>query len=77
MRSEPPDPAPPPAEPAITINGVTLTSGEAMTVRVAVNNFLIDLQHHSLCDDEHGQKMDAFYLATLREILSLMEDADA
>lgn len=31
-------------EPDITINGVLLNVGQAMTVRVAIGNFLIELQ---------------------------------
>jgi hypothetical protein len=33
-----------PTEPNIVINGIMLTTGQAMTLRVAVGNFLIELQ---------------------------------
>lgn len=59
-------------EPPITINGYTLSTAEAMTVRVALNNFAIDLQADGLGDDEHGKTMAAGYLAAIRSITALM-----
>jgi hypothetical protein len=59
-------------EPAITINGVPLTFGQAMTVRVAVGHFGICLSHDGLGKDAHGKKMTEGYLARIEEIDTLM-----
>jgi hypothetical protein len=65
-----------PAEPNITINSVPLTPAEAMTVRVALNAFAIDLRSaDSLGDDDHGHAMRDGYLAALRDIFALMPAA--
>lgn len=55
-------------EPAITINRIALTDAQAMTVRVAVENFAIDLATHGLGDDGHGRTMTNAYLARIAEI---------
>lgn len=57
-------------EPSIAINGKMLSTGQAMTVRVAVNNFLIELQ-----DDEFMEalgKIGPAYRDRLVEITKLM-----
>jgi hypothetical protein len=59
------------SEPAITINGHTLTSAQAMTVRVAIESFAVDLQA-GLGDDEHGRTMTAAYKDRIREIRGLI-----
>jgi len=51
-------------EPIITINGVTLHTGYAMTVRVALESFAIDLRDHGLGNDEHGRHMTQAALET-------------
>ena len=62
-----------PTEPDITINGVRLTTAEAMTVRVALSAFAMDLKcEGSLGDDDHGHAMRDGYLAALRDIFALM-----
>ena len=62
-----------PQEPNITINGVRLTTAEAMTVRVALGAFAMDLRaEDSLGDDDHGHAMRDGYRAALRDILALM-----
>lgn len=62
-----------PEEPNITINGVRLTPAEAMTVRVALGAFAMDLRcEGSLGDDDHGHAMRDGYLAALRDIIALM-----
>lgn len=38
-------------EAKITINGIELTSGEAMTVRVAISSFVLDLRAGGLGDE--------------------------
>ena len=62
-------------EPAITINGVALSVGQAMTVRVAVTNFAVDLKgdKDALGTDEHGVLMRTAYLTRLHEIFMLMK----
>jgi hypothetical protein len=62
-----------PTEPNITVNGVPLTTAEAMTVRVALGAFAIDLKREgSLGDDDHGYAMRDGYRAALRDIFALM-----
>jgi hypothetical protein len=59
-------------EAAITINGVPLTTAQAMTVRVALGSFAMDLQNHHLGGDEHGEAMTRGYLAAIYEIHQMM-----
>ena len=59
-------------EAEITINGITLTLAQSMTVRVAVSSFLMSLQESGLGDDEHGKTMTASYLATGGQVLQLI-----
>jgi hypothetical protein len=59
-------------EPAITINGTPLTTAQAMTMRVALETFAMDLRDHGLGDDEHGTTMTHGYLAAIRVIRELM-----
>jgi hypothetical protein len=54
-------------EPRITINGVELSIGQAMTMRVALSAFDCDCG-----DDEHGKAMTAGYKARTNEIFRLM-----
>lgn len=58
-------------EPTITINGQTLSVGQAMTVRVALSAFQFGLKD-GLGDDEHGKAMTAGYQARLSEIFQMM-----
>lgn len=51
----------------ITINGRALTTGQAMTVRVALESFALSLRD-GLGDDEHGKAMTAAYIARVEEI---------
>lgn len=55
-------------EPAITISGQLLSVGEAMTVRVALESFAMNLVSDGLGDDEHGKAMTAAYLARIEDI---------
>jgi len=61
-------------EPAITINGVPLSEGQAMTVRVACTDYQFRLMHEpDACGtDEHGLRMHAAYSERLHEVLTLM-----
>lgn len=67
-----------PTEPSITVNGVRLTTAEAMTVRVALSAFATDIQSEdALGDDDHGHAMRDGYLAALRDIFALMAAAES
>lgn len=59
-------------EPVITINGVTLTEGMSMTVRVALESFYSDLSFNGLGDDEHGKKMVEGYQTNIKAMRKLM-----
>lgn len=59
-------------EPIIIINGTRLTEGQAMTLRVALGAFAVDLQD-GLGDDDHGKTMTAGYKARLSEIFKMFE----
>lgn len=61
-----------PLEAAITVNGVRLSEGQAMTVRVALAHFVDDLQRSGLGDDEHGKAMVAGYTARAAEMFRMM-----
>jgi hypothetical protein len=56
------------SEPTITINGKVLTSTQAMTIRVAIENFASDLRADGLGNDEHGRTMTKLYLTRIDEI---------
>lgn len=60
--------------PTITINGQTLTEGEAMTVHVAIQNYTIDLtsKKYPLGRDKHGQFMTKSYLENISSINRLL-----
>ena len=60
------------AEALITINGSALTPGQAMTIRVAIETFAIDLADNGLGDDPHGQAMTSGYLKAIQEIRRMM-----
>jgi hypothetical protein len=51
-------------EPDITINGVSLTTAQAMTVRVAIESFAMSLDE-GLGDDDHGRAMVKNYRAAI------------
>lgn len=60
-------------EPTITINGVTLSPAQAMTMRCALQEFLMCIgQPGSLGDDDHGRAMRNGYLARGREINAII-----
>lgn len=60
------------AEPAMIVNGVTLSEGQAMTVRVALQNFAGTLMQDGLGEDDHGKSMAKAYLDRIGEINILM-----
>jgi hypothetical protein len=61
-------------EPIIIINGKRTTEEQAMTIRVALNNFIIDLQHRNCGDDFHGIEMVKLYRKKIMEIQDLMRE---
>ena len=61
-----------PVEPVITMNGVPLTLAQAMTVRVAIEGFSMDLMNTGLGDDEHGKTMVKLYMQRIEEIRRVM-----
>jgi hypothetical protein len=65
-------------EASITINGHQLTSGQSMTIRVALENFAMDLSQDGLGDDALGLAIRDGYLTRIREIRSMAaRDGDA
>jgi hypothetical protein len=59
-------------EPTITINGQVCTDAMAMTIRVALEGFAMDLKEHGLGDDVHGKTMVQLYQARIDEIRKLI-----
>ena len=59
-------------EALITVKGVTLTEGQSMTVRCALESFDADLAGPGLGDDEHGVGMVEAYRARVQEIRALV-----
>lgn len=61
-------------EPFITINGSTLNTGEAMTLRVALETWAMELENDPNClgTDEHGHVMRESYLHVIRRIQRMM-----
>lgn len=61
-------------EPTITINGVTLNSGQAFALRVAASSFLMEMGEPSaLGGDDTGRGMAAGYRDRIREVLALIK----
>ena len=52
----------------IEINGWQLTPAQSMTLRVAMESFAGDLDHHGLGEDDRGKDMTAAYLDRISEI---------
>lgn len=56
-------------EPRIVINGVELSSAAAMTVRVAIESFAVEMaQHNPLGADEVGRAIAAGYRLGVEEV---------
>lgn len=60
------------SEPVISINGVSLNSAQAMTVRVAIENFSMDLKTSGLGTDELGMAITNGYLRNIEGIRKVM-----
>lgn len=56
------------SEPRITVNGHLLSDGQAMTVRVALEDLAGDIMQDGLGEDLHGTHMTASYLSSIEEI---------
>lgn len=64
---------PDPIEPVITVNGFTLSVGQAMSVRVAITSYMSEMgQPGALGDDEHGRAMAQAYQERLSEVCRLI-----
>lgn len=60
-------------EPRITVNGVELSLGQAMTLRVALTTFHMEMgQPEALGKDEHGLITARNYRQRAEEVLVLM-----
>jgi hypothetical protein len=60
-------------EPDIIINGVRLNTAQAMTVRVALTSFGLEMNEpDALGDDEHGRAMSKLYRERAAEVVRLM-----
>lgn len=59
-------------EPQIEINGWQATPAMAMTIRVALESFAMDLQANGQHDCEHGIAMTNSYMDRIKEIRELM-----
>jgi hypothetical protein len=59
-------------EPAITINGASLTPGQAMTMRIAITHYASCLAEHGLGTDAVGMSLNASYIERAQEIEELM-----
>ena len=58
-------------EATVIIAGNHLTFQESMTLRVAINSFLMSLdEENALGDDDHGKRMAAGYRLHARQILN-------
>ncbi len=59
-------------EPTITVNGQTLNTGQAMTMRVAMETFAIDLTCARMAKTDTVNAIDQAYLIRIREIRQFM-----
>jgi hypothetical protein len=59
-------------EAEIIVNGQVLTSGQSMTLRVALEGFALNLKEEGLGDDEHGKEMTKLYLDRVSEIRKVL-----
>lgn len=59
-------------EAIVTVNGVQLTVGQSMALRVAIGSFAESMRVNGLGDDPHGKAMAEAYVARASEIEELM-----
>ncbi|MGI9411575.1 MAG: hypothetical protein ACR2OV_15965 [Hyphomicrobiaceae bacterium] len=55
------------------MTGAMFTTGQIMTLRVAIESFAFDLKENGLGDDEHGKAMTEAYLARIAEIRLILD----
>lgn len=60
------------SEPLITINGIQLTTAQAMTVRVAIEANLSSILEYGLGDDDASKDIADLYIKRSREIQGIM-----
>lgn len=62
------------SEPQIDINGMRLSVGQAMALRVACTAYLDEMANDpdALGADEHGRRMTLLYATRLRDVVRLM-----
>ena len=53
----------------VTVGGKYLNPGQVMTIQVALNNLVIDIQHEGLGEDDHGKEMARLYILRANEVL--------
>ena len=58
----------------ITVNGHKLKVAESLTLRVAVNTFLMDMKYEGLGNDAHGKKMTKLYKEHSKNILKYIHE---
>ena len=57
----------------ITINGVVLSFGQSMALRVAVSSFLMSLSEpDALGDDDNGRGIAKGYKASMTEVMAMI-----
>lgn len=59
-------------EPIETLNGVALSIGQAMTLRVALESFAMSLQTEGLGDDESGRGLTKGYLDCIAQLRAIV-----
>ncbi len=62
------------SESLITINGVLLSEGQSLSVRVAIESFIIQLKIDGLGNDDRGNQITKSYLERLGEIQELIHE---
>lgn len=61
----------------ITINGTKLSFAQAITVRVAVTGFMMELKLEGLGDDPTGKEIAEGYMARGKEIMDLISKGES
>tara|TARA_R110000737_G_scaffold319536_1_gene330788 strand:+ start:414 stop:734 length:321 start_codon:yes stop_codon:yes gene_type:complete len=58
-----------PDESNIIVDGRQLANAESMTIRVALNSFISELNDNGLGDDDHGKSMVKIYTENAQTVL--------
>lgn len=59
-------------EAKISVNGIPLTVGQSMTVRVALSSLMFSMRDDGLGDDDHGKRMSKAYADRAQEVLKMI-----